>query len=243
MMNEQAQDSRVLLVGGMKMLIVLAIAAALLAGCNSTPKRDPEFAAVPPAEIPPMPQGNGSIFQAGFERSWFENVRARRVGDILLVNLVEDTEASHTNDGSVDKSNSTSITAPTFFGQGVSFNNPFGSGSYNLGQSLNSDSAFAGDGENTQNNEFSGSISVTVTEVLSNGYLRVRGEKRIGMTGGNEYIRVSGIVRPEDIDVSNTVESTRIADATLVYVGDGQVADASKMGWLARFFISAVFPF
>jgi flagellar L-ring protein precursor FlgH len=243
MMKNQVRQDRTTLVSGVKALIVLALAAVLLAGCNSAPKRDPEYAAVPPAEIPSPPQGNGSIYQAGFERSWFENVRARRVGDILLVNLVEDTEASHTNEGSVDKSNSTSITSPTFFGQGVSFNNPFGSGSYNLGQSLQSDTAFAGDGENTQNNEFSGSLSVTVTDVLSNGYLRVRGEKRIGMTGGNEYIRVSGIVRPEDIDVQNTVESTRIADATLVYVGDGQVTDASKMGWLARFFISAVFPF
>ena len=63
------------------------------------------------------------------------------------------------------------------------------------------------------------------------------------MTGGNEYIRVSGIVRPEDIDIDNTVDSTRIADATLIYVGDGQVTMASKMGWLARFFISAVMPF
>jgi len=228
---------------GMRALITVIIAAALLAGCNSTPKRDPEYASVPPAAIPQAPQGNGSIYQSGFERSWFENVRARRIGDILLVNLVEDTEASHTNEGSVNKKNSTSIISPTFFGQGISFNNPFGSGSYNLGQSLQSDTAFEGDGENTQNNELSGSLSVTVVDVLSNGYLKVRGEKRIGMTGGNEYIRVSGIVRPEDIDINNTVESTRIADATLVYVGDGQVADASKMGWLARFFISAVFPF
>lgn len=243
MMNGELQDIRIPLLGGMKMLIALAIAAALLAGCDSAPKRDPEYAAVPPAAIPQPPQGNGSIYQAGFERSWFENVRARRVGDILLVNLVEDTEASHTNDGSVDKSNNTSIISPTFFGQGVSFNNPFSDNPYNLGQSLQSDTAFEGDGENTQNNEFSGSVSVTVTDVLSNGYLKVRGEKRIGMTGGNEYIRVSGTVRPEDIDINNTVDSTRIADATLVYVGDGQVADASKMGWLARFFISAVFPF
>jgi len=243
MMNAEMQDIRVRMVGSMKVLIVLAIAAALLAGCNSAPKRDPEYAAVPPAAIPQPPQGNGSIFQAGFERSWFENVRARRIGDILLVNLVEDTEASHTNEGSVDRSNNTSIISPTFFGQGVSFNNPFSGNPYNLGQSLQSDTAFEGDGENTQNNEFNGSISVTVTDVLSNGYLMVRGEKRIGMTGGNEYIRVSGTVRPEDIDINNTVESTRIADATLVYVGDGQVTDASKMGWLARFFISAVFPF
>jgi flagellar L-ring protein precursor FlgH len=243
MMNGQVKDKRIPLFGSMKVLIVLVIAGLLLAGCDSAPKRDPEYAAVPPAEIPPVPQGNGSIYQAGFERSWFENVRARRIGDILLVNLVEDTEASHTNDGSVDKDSTTNIIAPTLFGQGISFNNPFSSNPYNFGQSLQSNTTFAGDGENTQNNEFNGSISVTVTDVLSNGYLKVRGEKRIGMTGGNEYIRVSGTVRPEDIDVNNTVESTRIADATLVYVGDGQVADASKMGWLARFFISAVFPF
>jgi flagellar L-ring protein precursor FlgH len=220
-----------------RLLLALLIALFLLAGCNSAPKRDPEFAAVPPAQIPAPPAGNGAIFQAGFERSWFENVRARRIGDILLVNLVEETEASQTNEGSVNKNNNSSILSPTLFGQGVSF------GNYNLGQSLQSNTTFEGDGDNTQENAFSGSISVSVIEVLGNGYLRVRGEKRIGMTGGNEYIRVSGIVRPEDIDINNTIDSTRVADATLVYVGDGQVADASKMGWLARFFISAVMPF
>lgn len=222
-----------------RLWLALLIALFVLAGCNSAPKRDPEFAAVPPAQIPAAPTGNGSIYQAGFERSWFENVRARRIGDILLVNLVEETEATQTNEGSVNRNNTSSITSPTLFGQGVSI----GNGRYDLSQSLQSSTAFDGDGENTQENEFSGSVSVSVVEVLTNGYLRVRGEKRIGMTGGNEYIRVSGIVRPEDIDINNTIESTRVADATLVYVGDGQVSDASKMGWLARFFISAVMPF
>jgi len=223
--------------------LILLIISALLAGCNSAPKRDPEFAAVPPAAIAPAPHGNGSIYQAGFERSWFENVRARRVGDILLVNLVEDTEASHTNSGSVSRNNSTSIANPTLFGRMPSFSLPGLSGSYDLSQSLSSSTAFDGDAENTQENEFSGSISVMVTEVLPNGYMKVRGEKRISMTGGNEYIRVSGIVRPEDIDLDNTVESTRVADATLVYVGDGQVTKATTMGWLAKFFISAIMPF
>ncbi len=226
-----------------RLWLALLIALFLLAGCNSAPKRDPEFAAVPPAQIPAAPTGNGSIYQAGFERSWFENVRARRIGDILLVNLVEETEATQTNEGSVNKNNTTSITSPTLFGGAVSFANPFSNNTSNLGQSLSSSTAFDGDGENTQENQFNGSVSVSVVEVLTNGYLRVRGEKRIGMTGGNEYIRVSGIVRPEDIDINNTIESTRVADATLVYVGDGQVSDASKMGWLARFFISAVMPF
>ena len=216
---------------------------ALLAGCNSVPKRDAEFAAVPPAQIPPVPQGNGAIFQAGFERSWFENVRARHIGDIVLVNLVEDTEAKHTNSGTVSKENDTSITNPTLFGNNFSFKVPGRSTSFNLNQGLESDTSFSGDADNTQNNQFNGSVTVMVTEVLPNGYLRVRGEKRIGMTGGNEYIRVSGIVRPEDIDTRNTVESTRVADATLVYVGDGQVSKATTMGWLAKFFISAIMPF
>lgn len=222
---------------------VLLLVPALLAGCSSTPERDPAFAAVPPAVIPPAPSGNGAIFQAGFERSWFENVRARRVGDILLVRLVEDTEARHTNSGTVSRSNETSIAAPSLLGRAFKFDLPGQTGPYDLSQRLESSTSFSGDADNTQNNEFSGSVSVTVTDVLANGHLRIRGEKRISMTGGNEYIRVSGIVRPEDIDLRNRVDSTRVADATLVYVGDGQTSMASKMGWLARFFISAVMPF
>lgn len=221
----------------------IALAAWLLAGCNSAPTRDPEYAAVSPMTMPTLPQGNGAIFQAGFEHTWFENIRARRVGDILVINLVEDTEASHTNSGKVDRSNSTSVTNPTLFGNSLSFDLPGGSKSYNLGQSLESNTSFSGDADNTQNNEFTGSISVMVTEVLPNGYMKVRGEKRIGMTGGNEYIRVSGIIRPEDIDLTNTVDSTRVADATLIYIGDGQVTKATTMGWLAKFFISAIMPF
>jgi flagellar L-ring protein precursor FlgH len=108
---------------------------------------------------------------------------------------------------------------------------------------LSSETDFKGEADNTQNNELTGSITVMVTEVLGNGNMRVRGEKRVGMTGGNEYIRVSGIVRPEDIDVDNTVDSTRVGDASLIYVGDGQTTMATTMGWLAKFFISAMMPF
>jgi len=224
-------------------LLVLAVFA--LAGCQSQPKRDPAFAPVPPEVPKPAAQANGAIYQVGFEHRWFENVRARRVGDILLVTLVENTEARHTNAGKVKKSNTTSITNPTLLGKPFSFVLPGVTGGKNadLGSSLSSSSDFSGSGENTQNNRFNGSISVMVTEVLPNGYLRVRGEKRIAMTGGNEYIRVSGIVRPEDIDVDNSIASTKIADATLTYVGDGQTGMASTMGWLAKFFISAVMPF
>lgn len=228
-----------------RIALLLIVASLLLGGCNSKPVRDPEYAPVMPVVPAAEPANNGSIYQAGFERSWFENVRARRVGDILQVTLVEDTEAIHTNAGSVGKSNTTSISNPTLFGNPLSFNLPGsnGGGDSNGAFALNSSTEFDGDAENTQNNEFTGSISVMVTQVLGNGYLAVRGEKRIAMTGGNEYIRVSGIVRPEDIGPDNTIASTKIADASLTYVGDGQHSMATQMGWLAKFFISGFMPF
>lgn len=229
----------------LRMVWLLPVIGLALGGCQSKPVRDQAFAPVDPVVPKASVQTNGAIYQAGFERSWFENVRARHVGDLLLVTLVENTKAKHSNDGSVTRDNTSSITNPTILGKSLSFKLPFinNGGHANLGSSLNSSSAFTGNAANTQNNEFSGSISVMVTEVLANGYLKVRGEKRISMTGGNEYIRVSGIVRPEDIDTDNTIASTKIADATLTYVGDGQNTMATQMGWLAKFFISALMPF
>jgi flagellar L-ring protein precursor FlgH len=221
---------------------------ALLAGCNSAPKRDPGYAAVRPVVPPAAPQGNGAIYQAGFANSWFEDMRARRVGDMLTIKLVEKTDATKTAITSVSKENTTSITNPTILGSTPLFNVPgflplASTKDNNLGFGLQSSNEFDGSGDSEQSNELSGDITVTVVEVLPNGNLVVRGEKRIGINQGNEYIKLSGIVRPADIDSTNTVLSTRLADPTIVYNGDGAVADSNVVGWLARFFISALFPF
>jgi len=228
------------------LVAVLAGLSLLMSGCNTAPKKDPEYAPVKAVEIPPRPMGNGSIYQMGYETSWFEDLRARRVGDILIVNLVEETDGEISNTTEVKKSNTTSITNPTILGSPLNFKRPGvigGSGNLDLGTSLASSTNFKGEGDAEQNNSLNGSLSVMVTDVLPNGYLKVRGEKRIGLNGGNEYVKVSGIVRPTDIDTNNSVSSTKIADATIVYVGDGQVANANIMGWLAKFFISALVPF
>jgi flagellar L-ring protein precursor FlgH len=108
---------------------------------------------------------------------------------------------------------------------------------------LTSESDFSGEGDAAQGNKLTGEVTVTVVQVLSNGNLVVRGEKRIGINQGNEYVRIAGIVRPEDIDPLNIVSSNKVGDATFQYVGEGQVADAAVMGWLSRFFISALWPF
>ena len=220
-------------------LLTLLAAAAVLAGCvTSAPKRDPEFAPAQPIEPPPMPAGDGAIYHAGYAKSWVESARARNVGDLLTIRLVERTDAQKRSSSSVKKSNDQQISLPVVAGKTY----PTSA----VGQpliGLTSETDFAGEGDAAQGNKLTGEVTVTVIQVLSNGNLVVRGEKRIGINQGNEYVRIAGIVRPEDIDPFNVVSSTKVGDATFQYVGEGQVADAAVMGWLTRFFISAFWPF
>jgi len=232
----------------MRLLLLILIISLSQFGCKTTLKKDPAYAPIRPAEMPPTPKGNGAIYQTGFERTWFEDIRARRIGDMLTVKLVERTRAKKDAKTSVTKDNTSSIANPTLFGSSPQFNVPKiiplqSNKDNNLGFGLNSAHDFEGEGDSEQNNELTGDITVTVTEVLPNGYLAVRGEKRIAINQGTEYIRISGLVRPSDIDSTNTVASTRLADASIAYVGDGPVAQSNAMGWLSRFFISALFPF
>jgi flagellar L-ring protein precursor FlgH len=229
-------------------LLSLLTVALVLAGCNTAPKRDPAYAPVRPSMPQSLPEAKGAIYHAGYETAWFEKMRARRVGDMLTVMLVEKTKANKQAKTDISKDSSNSITNPTIFGSTPQINAPgfipLASNTNNsLAFSLQSSDAFKGDGKSEQSNLLEGDITVTVVEVLPNGYLMVRGEKRIGINQGNEYIRLSGIVRPVDIDSTNTVLSTRLADPTIVYVGDGAVADSNAMGWLARFFVSSLLPF
>ena len=229
-------------------LVMLAI-AMVLSGCNDIPKRDPNFAATLPA-VPPAPvqQATGAIYQAGNTVPLFEDARARRVGDMLTVVLTESTDASKSTSSSLSKSTATDIANPTVFGASPQFGLPgalplTATSKNNLATNLSSSDDFSGKGDSSQKNSLNGEITVTVADVLPNGNLFVRGEKRMNLNQGYEYIKVSGYVRPIDVAPDNSVASTKLADATIVYNGDGQGADSSRMGWLARFFNSPIFPF
>ncbi|MBD3634972.1 MAG: flagellar basal body L-ring protein FlgH, partial [Methylophaga sp.] len=148
----------------------------------------------------------------------------------------------------VNKSNSTNIANPTIFGASPQFSLPSqlpldNTSNNNLAFGFGSETDFEGEGESEQNNLLSGNISVSVVEVLANGNMVIRGEKVITINQGNEYIRLSGIVSPRDIEADNSVSSVRIADAQIAYTGDGPTNDANVMGWLSRFFASALMPF
>ena len=228
--------------------LVTALLVVLLGGCQSAPKRDPEFASVRPPLPVPVTHPNGAIYQAGFDMRLYEDLKARRIGDILTVRLMESTDASKSTSTSTDKSTSTSVNNPTVLGASPQFDVPGfvplnNTNNLSLETNLSSNNEFEGSGASSQTNQLTGNITVSVVELLPNGNLLVRGEKRVTINNGNEYIRVSGMVRPADIQSDNSILSTQIADATIMYTGDGQTADVNIMGWLARFFISAITPF
>ncbi|PKM37707.1 MAG: flagellar basal body L-ring protein FlgH [Gammaproteobacteria bacterium HGW-Gammaproteobacteria-10] len=210
----------------------------IMVACTPLPTRDPAFAPVEPADLRAPAQNSGSIYQANYDMRLFEDHTAKRVGDVLTIRLVERTQAKKLSDMEARKNTSLSVKAPLILGMEAA--QLLG---HDVETEVQTKHLFTGEGEANQSNSLTGDLSVTVVEVLPNGNLRVRGEKRVALNQGSEYVRLSGIVRPVDIDVANSVLSSRVADATIMYTGDGAVADASKMGWLARFFMSPWFPF
>jgi flagellar L-ring protein precursor FlgH len=222
----------------MNKIMSIVLLSGLLAGCETLPKRDPDFAPVQPADLRPPAQNNGSIYQAGYDMRLFEDFAARRVGDILTIKLKEATAAKKKADSSETKESNVSVTAPTLFGMAAS--TVLG---HDIQTEFNASKSFQGQGDAQQSNSLTGDISVTVVEVIPNGNLRVRGEKRVTLNDGDEYVRVSGIVRPIDIDASNSLPSSKLADATIMYTGEGAIADSNKVGWLGRILLSPWFPF
>jgi len=216
-----------------KLLLSFA-AVALLTGCvNKAPKPDnPYFAPVEPAAYQPVVPVTGSLYHTSTAMNLYGDGRAFRVGDIISVQLEESTQSSKSASTSVDKSGDISVEPGVVLGRAADL------GRWPITTSLGSNSGFAGDGSSDMSNSLSGQITATVHEVRPNGTLLVKGEKWLTLNQGDEYIRVSGIVRPQDIDAANTISSTRLADARITYSGTGSVHDSNEMGWLAKFFIS-----
>lgn len=211
----------------------------ILSGCSSLPERDSDgWSATLP--LPPVSadESNGAIYQAGRDVALFEDVKARRVGDLLTVRLVEQTDASKSSTTSTSKTTDNEIASPTLLGQSVTRN-----GIPILSGTLDSDQSFSGAGDSSQSNSLEGSITVTIAERLSNGYLVIRGEKWVELNQGREFTRISGIVRPVDIGPDNTILSSQVANARIAYGGKGALADANRMGFLARFFNHPWVPF
>ena len=233
------------------MIILPLLASLVLSGCVTPPPKpdDPYYAPVLPRTPLPAAQNSGAIYQPGFETNLYDDRKAYRVGDIITITLSERTQASKKAGSSMSKDSSAKLGLTSLFGGGVSIDNPSTSLNPLKAEDLSLDVGYSGtrdtDGESdaNQSNSLTGSITVTVAEVLPNGILAVRGEKWMTLNTGDELVRIAGLVRADDIATDNTVSSTRIANARITYSGTGAFADASQPGWFDRFFMNPLFPF
>jgi flagellar L-ring protein precursor FlgH len=206
----------------------------MLAGCASTagpaPATDrPEDRAA--AVAPPAAPGTGAIYQPASSALLLGDVKARRVGDVLTIRLNERTQASKSNSTDVNKTSSLETGAAVLLGNTVTRNGT------PITNSVETTQDFQGSGASSQSNRLDGSLTVTVTEVLPNGNLRVAGEKWLTLNQGEEFIRVEGIVRTTDIATDNSVSSLEVADARITYSGKGPLNDANRPGVLTRLFL------
>ncbi len=230
------------LIKNLRVVALSTLSISLLNGCmfNAKPQVGDPFYAPTISAAQAMPQRtDGSLYQDSYGLSLFGDRKAHFVGDIITIRLSEKTVSTKSSKVDVSKDNSTSFNsgADTLLGT-----NPTLKG-LSLATNIAQTRKFAGDAGADQSNSLQGNITVTVAEILPNGNLVVRGEKWMTLNSGDEFIRISGIVRPDDVAPDNTVVSTRLANAKISYSGKGTLADSQSMGWMSRFFNSDLWPF
>ena len=188
---------------------------------------------------------DGSIYNSTSSGLFAGDRRAKSVGDILTVSLNESLSASKSTTNTTSKTDTFGVTLPPLvFNQNPIVN----AGTSILGGGKGTDSltnadvaagaaqSFAGAGTAAQTNTLTGSMTVTIIKVFPNGNLEIKGQKKLVLNDGSEFLRLSGIVRPEDIAANNTIASSNIADARITYTNAGVYADSTEPGWLSKIF-------
>jgi len=215
-----------------------------LTGCSASPQ-SPQITQpiVQPMTYrePPANYANpGSIYSGNTYRSLYEDGRARRVGDIVTINIMENSSASQSATTSTKRESNVDTSASAFLGFGSLFNIPIGGDQPLIGMANVSD--FEGDGSTSRDNSISATLAARVINVLSDGNMQIEAVREIKVNNETQFMVVSGIVRTRDISTANTIPSTQIANARIEYFGQGVVSAQQQPGWLIRF-IDAISPF
>tara|TARA_B100000131_G_C17923283_1_gene535203 strand:+ start:68 stop:742 length:675 start_codon:yes stop_codon:yes gene_type:complete len=208
--------------------LVIFFATAFLTNCAShvEDRASIDFEPIIPENmnLPNNNSNSGGIYNESSGGLFATDRRAGQVGDILTVALSEDFTASKSQSATSAKSDSFKVDLPNLI-------DPAGD------QALldsGAETSFSGSGSAAQTNSLRGEISVTVMRVFSNGNMEIMGQKKLHLNNGNEYVRLSGMIRPQDISANNVVQSSRIANAKIAYLGVGDIADTGQKGWLSR---------
>lgn len=226
-------------VGGPLVILVLSGCAAGMPFHRSKPFTP---LPLPPTTSPSGPSIPGQVYQQDTAENWYSDHQNWRVGDVVTVDIQENATASNAIQNTTSRKSSIGDAISSFFGLPLSFGN-VGGAKIAPNVSGSSSISSAGAGASQQSNTVISTISATVTQILPNGNLAIVGQTEInsGAGTGAEWIRVSGVVREEDV-VDDTVPSTEIANARVEYRGSGQGYEAARMPWLARFFLD-LWPF
>ena len=227
-----------MLLAKLSALFLIVFTLLALSACV---KQGSVFNKYAPPDIKPkqiVSKYNGAIYQEGMPVNMFYDTTARGVGDILVINLVESATALSSSDTVAAKEQTVEMDSPTIAGGEV-----IDKDKKVLENNIEASRDFKGSGESNQAHNFQAVIAVSVVDVLPNNYLVVRGEKLISLNQSEDYIRFSGIVRPQDISRDNTVDSQKVANVQVSYSGTGPISSANEMGPLAKFFNSKVYPY
>jgi flagellar L-ring protein FlgH len=245
----------------------IAMAAGIFIGCGlngcagglsglNGPVQSPPVAYTPvpaaPVQAAPVPAASAAVREADTGGSlWHEDApliamfsdqKARNVGDIVTIRISESSAATNEASTETDRSSSLGAGLDSFFGAenrytGTDpFFNPFSR------VAGGAESEFEGTGSTKRSGDLNAYITALVTQVLPNGNLVVSGSREVLINNENQVIRLTGVVRPRDIDADNQVLSTYVADARISYSGNGIVDDRQKPGWLTNI-VMKVWPF
>jgi len=207
--------------------IALAFLIAL-AGCaqHNANRLSSEFEPMYPQDMPLVERDNrsGTIFNAAKGNLFSMESKAQMVGDIITIEFAESFQATKSQNAATSKTSDSSISLPTLMARAE----------LSAKLSAAAENSFSGSGSSAQSNSLTGQVSVHVVRVFQNGNLEILGQKKLTLNNGDEYIRVQGIVRPQDINAENVVSSDRIANANIQYIGAGDIAASGKKGWYSK---------
>jgi flagellar L-ring protein precursor FlgH len=223
--------------------VVVFTLAFALTGCAEIGVRDlpPERVYVP-VGTPVQEAADGSIFSRAGQDSLLGQDRARRPGDLVTILIDEQVSASTSASSNASRNSATTALTTGALGE---INRRFGNAGLPWPVDINpSESAIdsSGEGGAAQQGRIAGEVTAVVTEVLPNGLLAIRGYKRMELTRGAQIIRLTGLVRPSDIQPDNTIRSRRLADADISFAAKGELADVSRAGWMNRALLR-IWPF
>ncbi len=231
-------------------LVGLAGTLALLGGCNATKEQPVVMPPITPAQTYVEPEvryaNPGSIYDEGNADGLFADARARRVGDIVMVRIVENMKAKNKAELTSDKDNTNEYRVGAYMR--LKDINPLGTGGYaaRTGPGVvfdtGSKSEISADGETKRENTVTATVAARVVRLLPGGAMQIEGARETRVNEETQYLVVRGIIRAVDVAADNSITSNRIADAHIAYYGEGVLADKQKPGWLTRL-LDNLWPF